>query len=150
MKKIHAALIAAAAAAAVSAAVSAPGSSPGPEASPEATPQATERDLAGPPEPVEILSASSIDSPAVPPQIAESVNEFAFDFYRKVSDTDKNVFFSPVSVYTAFSVLYEGARGETAGQILDVFGFEPDGAERHSASANMMAALNAQDPHAVL
>ena len=86
----------------------------------------------------------------MPPRIAASVNEFAFDFYRNVSDTDKNVFFSPVSIYTAFSVLYEGARGETAGQMLGVFGFEPDGAERHAAFANMMAALNAQDPHAVL
>ena len=143
-------LVAAAAAVAVSAAVFAPGSSPGPEVS-EAAPQASpERDLAGPPEPAEILSAADIESPSVPPQIAESVNDFAFDFYRNVSDTDENVFFSPVSVYTAFSVLYEGARGETAEQMLGVFGLEPDGAERHSASAHMMAALNAEDPHAVL
>ena len=163
-------LVAAAAAVAVSAVVFAPGSSPGPEVSeaapqagtltsdtaqgkpevPEAAPQATGRDLAGPPEPAEILSAADIESPAVPPQMAESVNDFAFDFYRNVSETGKNAFFSPVSIYTAFSVLYEGARGETAEQMLDVLGLEPDGAERHSASANMMAALNAQDPRAVL
>ena len=118
-------------------------------APPAAVPQGSEP-AGGPPEPVDILRASDIGSPEVPPQIAESVNDFAFDLYRNVSDTDKNVFFSPVSVYTAFSVLYEGARGETAEQMLGVFGFEPDGAERHAASANMMAALNAEDPHAVL
>ena len=104
----------------------------------------------GPPEHVQMLRASPIGSPEVPPRTAESVNEFAFDFYRNVSGNGKNVFFSPVSVYTAFSVLYEGARGETAEQMLGVFGFEPDDEERHSASANMMAALNAQDPRAVL
>ena len=103
------------------------------------------------PGPVETLYASSIDSPEVPPQMAESVNEFAFDFYRKLSETDENnVFFSPVSIYTAFSVLYEGARGDTAGQMLGVFGFEPDDEARHAASADMMAALNAEDPHAIL
>ncbi len=143
MKRIYTAMIAAAA----SAAVLALGSAGLPAMMPQGTPQDPAR---GPPEPVQILHASALDSPEVPPQIAESVNEFAFDFYRKVYETDENVFFSPVSVYTAFSVLYEGARGETAGQMLDVFGFEPDDAARHSASANMMAALNAEDPHAVL
>ena len=100
--------------------------------------------------PAETASSQSADSPGVPPQMAESVNDFAFDFYRKLSETDENVFFSPVSIYTAFSVLYEGARGETAGQMLGVFGFEPDDEERHAASAHMMAALNTEDPHAIL
>ena len=146
MKRVRVAMIAAAAVAA-SAAVLALGSAGLPAMMPQGTPQDPAR---GPPEPVQILHASALDSPEVPPQIAESVNEFAFDFYRKVYETDENVFFSPVSVYTAFSVLYEGARGDTAEQMLDVFGFEPDDAERHAASANMMAALNAEDPHAVL
>ena len=128
MKRAHAALIAAAAVAASVAAFA----------------------FAGSAVPAETTSSQTADSPVVPPQMAESVNEFAFDFYRNVSDTDENVFFSPVSIYTAFSVLYEGARGETAGQMLGVFGFEPDDEERHSASAHMMAALNAEDPHAVL
>ena len=97
-----------------------------------------------------VLALETLGTAEVPPRTAESVNEFAFDFYRNVSGNGKNVFFSPVSVYTAFSVLYEGARGETAEQMLGVFGFEPDDEERHSASANMMAALNAQDPRAVL
>ena len=128
MKRIHVAVIAAAAVAASAAAFA----------------------LAGSAVPAETLSSPAAGSPEVPPQIAESVNEFAFDFYRNVSDTDENVFFSPVSIYTAFSVLYEGARGDTAEQMLGVFGFEPDDEERHSASAHMMAALNAEDPHAVL
>ena len=106
--------------------------------------------LAGSAVPAETLSSPATGSPEVPTQMAESVNEFAFDFYRNASEADKNVFFSPVSIYTAFSVLYEGARGDTAGQMLGVFGFEPDDEERHSASAHMMAALNTEDPHAIL
>ena len=106
--------------------------------------------LAGPAVPAGTLSSPAAGSQEVPPQIAESVNEFAFDFYRNVSEIDENVFFSPVSVYVAFSVLYEGARGETAEQMLGVFGFEPGDKERHSASVDMMAALNAEDPHAIL
>ena len=86
----------------------------------------------------------------LPPRTAESVNEFAFDFYRNVSGNGKNVFFSPVGIYTAFSIVYEGAAGSTAWTMRDLFGFEPGDAERHAASANMMAALNAQDPRAVL
>ena len=128
MKRIYAAMIAAAAVAASVAAFA----------------------LAGSAVPAETMSSPAAGSPEVPPQIAESVNEFAFDFYRNVSEADENVFFSPVSVYVAFSVLYEGARGQTAEQMLDVFGFEPDDEERHAASANMMAALNAEDPHAIL
>ena len=128
MRRVHAAVIAAAAVAASVAAFA----------------------FAGSAVPAETASSQAADSPGVPPQMAESVNDFAFDFYRKLSETDENVFFSPVSIYTAFSVLYEGARGETAGQMLYVFGFEPDDEARHAASANMMAALNAEDPHAVL
>jgi len=152
MKRVHVALTAAVVAAAASVAAFAPAldSPPGQAEAPPVAPQAPRDSERDPPEPVRILHASDIGSPEVPPQIAESVNEFAFDFYRNVSDTDENAFFSPVSIYTAFSVLYEGARSSTAEQMLDVFGFEPDGTGRHSASANMMAALNAEDPHAVL
>ena len=152
MKRVPVALTAAAVAAAASVAAFAPAleSSPEQAEAPPVAPQAPRDSERDPPEPVQILHASDIGSPEVPPQTAESVNEFAFDFYRNVSDTDENVFFSPVSIYTAFSVLYEGARSSTAEQMLAVFGFEPDGTGRHSASANMMAALNAEDPHAVL
>ena len=86
----------------------------------------------------------------MPPRTAESVNEFAFDFYRNLSETEGNVFFSPVGTHTVFSIVYEGAGGSTSSRMIDLFGFEPDDEERRAASARMMAALNAQDPRAVL
>ena len=100
--------------------------------------------------PLDVLAASDIDSPQVPPRLASASNEFAFDFYRQASSGDGNVFFSPVSMYAAFSMLYEGARGGTAAQIRDVFGFDPGPAARHNATARAMAALNADGPRAAL
>ena len=100
--------------------------------------------------PAGVLAASDTGAPQVPPQLASASNAFAFDFYRQASEDGGNVFFSPASMYVAFSLLYEGARGGTAAQIQDVFGFDPDLAARHNATAHAMAALNADDPHAAL
>jgi serpin B len=48
-------------------------------------------------------------------------NAFGFDFYQKLiaqpATAGKNVVFSPYSISTGFSMLLEGARGETAKQI---------------------------------
>ena len=83
-----------------------------------------------------------------------SVNAFAFDLYRAVSADEKeegrNLFFSPISIHTAFSVLYEGSRGNTAQQLLDAFRFEPDRGARHEAASTAIASLNRGDGHSEL
>jgi len=96
------------------------------------------------------VSAYDIESPAIPPGTAAANNEFAVDMYRQLSGGEGNVFFSPVSMYAAFSMLYEGARGDTASQIRDAFGFKPEDAARHEAAAHLMASLNRDDGHSVL
>ena len=53
-------------------------------------------------------------------------------------------------MHAAFSVLYEGARGETAEQIRGVFGMAEDDAARHQAVSDAMSSLNRDDPHATL
>ncbi len=81
-------------------------------------------------------------------------NMFAVDMYRQIAaDPDqkgKNVFFSPFSMYMAFSFLYEGARGETASQMERVFGFYSDDKVRHEHVARTMSSINRDDPHATL
>lgn len=57
-------------------------------------------------------------------------NNFAFSFLSKVSSQDKNIFFSPYSISDAFSMVYEGAKGNTATQLQSVFGFIQDDATR--------------------
>ena len=86
----------------------------------------------------------------IPDSMALANNDFAIDFYRQVSDEDGNVFFSPASMYMAFSMLYEGAGGKTASQMLDVFGFEPNAEARHNATSHTLSSLNRHDPHAEL
>ncbi len=98
-----------------------------------------------------ILNASNQNHnyTAIPREIAQSNNEFAVKFYQQIS-TDENIFFSPTGMYTAFSLLYEGARENTAKQIEQVFGFEPDAFLRHNSTAHMISALNQDDPYATL
>ena len=86
----------------------------------------------------------------IPAEIASANNAFAFDFYRQIADGEGNHFFSPASMHAAFSVLYEGAQGETAEQLRGVFGMAEDDAARHRAVSDTMSSLNREDPHATL
>ena len=89
----------------------------------------------------------------LPAETGVTNNAFAVDFYRLLSASGgphDNIFYSPTGIYVAFSVLYEGARAETAAQMERVFGFEPDAEARHNATARLMAAANHDDTHATL
>jgi serpin B len=54
-------------------------------------------------------------------QIVDADNSFGFDLYQKLvaepEASGKNLFFSPYSICTAFSMLLEGAHGDTARQL---------------------------------
>ena len=69
--------------------------------------------------------------PVLAEKITESSNQFALDFYKQESENkNENIFFSSPSISTAFSILYEGARGDTADEMHKVFGFPKDDDER--------------------
>ena len=110
---------------------------------PTATGGASEQDIPSTPRP-----------PPAPLSYESSVNAFAFDLYRAVSadekEEGKNLFFSPISIHTAFSVLYEGARGNTAQQLLDAFRFEPDRGARHEAVSSAADSIGQGDGHSEL
>ncbi len=61
-------------------------------------------------------------------------NRFAFSLFSNLAQNDKsNVFFSPYSISNAFSMIYEGARGNTKSEIQSIFHFtESDLARRDS------------------
>ena len=90
--------------------------------------------------------------PQIPGDVASANNAFAVDFYKEVAagDDGANIFFSSASMYTTFSILYEGARRDTAAQMQDVFGFEPNTTARHDAAKQYMSSLSRYDPHATL
>ena len=76
-----------------------------------------------------------------------SQEDFIFTFYSKVveQDTEANVFFSPLSISTAFSIAYEGAKGETASQIQQVFDFDENDSKRHKKISDVLSRLNHED-----
>ncbi len=64
--------------------------------------------------------------------LVDSLNAFTFDFYNKVSE-NKNVFFSPYSIFVALSMAYEGARGNTSEQMYNILNIlQNDSATRGS------------------
>ncbi|MCA9820413.1 MAG: hypothetical protein KC440_06635, partial [Nitrosarchaeum sp.] len=80
--------------------------------------------------------------------MVDANNQFALDFYSELAaqnDSSDNIFFSPVSISTAFAILYEGADGNTSSEMQDIFGFEEDDSKRRKSFASMMQSLNPQD-----
>jgi len=60
---------------------------------------------------------------------AARANAIAFKFYGKEAAKPGNLFFSPYSMYTAFAMAYEGAKGKTAEEIAATFDFQAKPAE---------------------
>lgn len=57
------------------------------------------------------------------PDLAPINNDFAIKLYRSLAPEDGNIFFSPYSITSAFAMTREGARGATAAEFAEVFGF---------------------------
>jgi len=75
-------------------------------------------------------------------EIIKANNQFSLDFYRQVISEDKdNIFFSPLSISTAFAVTYEGTRGTTSQEIADVFGFPTEDSQRRSSFNYVLKSL---------
>jgi len=58
--------------------------------------------------------------------IVNANNEFAFELYSELNKAESgNIFYSPYSISSALAMTYEGAKGQTAKEMKDVFHF-PD------------------------
>ncbi len=70
-------------------------------------------------------------------------SEFAIEMYKKVGAAGEkgNIFFSPLSISTALSMTYAGARGETAKQMADTLRFKLTASDQHAAFGALAAAL---------
>jgi serpin B len=55
-----------------------------------------------------------------------SSNEFTFEMYKQLIESDENIFFSPYSITTTLGMAYEGARGKTAIEMKEVLDFIDD------------------------
>lgn len=71
-----------------------------------------------------------------------AMNQFMLDFYSTTTIPDKNSFFSPWGMLSAFSILYEGAKDQTADEIADVFYLSKNDSERRDSFETMQKSLN--------
>ncbi|XP_046505338.1 alpha-1-antiproteinase 2 [Equus quagga] len=83
-------------------------------------------------------------------KIAPNLADFAFSLYRHVAHQSNttNIFFSPVSIATAFALLSLGAKGDTHTQILEGLSFnltELAEAQIHEGFQHLLNALNHSD-----
>lgn len=85
------------------------------------------------------------DSDGTISTVVDASNRFAFDLYRKYSSDGGNILFSPYSISTALSMVYEGAEGETADEMEAVFHFVEEPSERRTAVARIHEVVNGED-----
>ncbi|NXI49105.1 A1AT antiproteinase, partial [Chloroceryle aenea] len=82
--------------------------------------------------------------------------DFAFRFYKQAvsKEADKNVFFSPMSISTAFALLAVGAKSTTLSQIFEGLGFDSLTETRirdiHGSFHKVLAVLNCTDVNVTL
>ncbi|XP_066133721.1 alpha-1-antitrypsin [Saccopteryx bilineata] len=94
--------------------------------------------------------ASEHDHDSASHKIAPNLADFAFSLYRQVAQESNttNIFFSPVSVATAFALLSLGAKGDTHTQILEGLDFnltERAEADIHKGFQTLLHTLNQPD-----
>jgi serpin B len=100
------------------------------------------------PTPGQTSQQTPVQMPAGPPSpasesIADANNHFALDIYSRLAqDTDGNIFFSPYSISSAMAITFEGARGETAEEILSVFHFPQNRTLMREGFSGTIAAIN--------
>ncbi|NXE77064.1 AACT protein, partial [Cochlearius cochlearius] len=82
--------------------------------------------------------------------------DFVFRFYKQavLKEADKNVFFSPLSISTAFAMLAVGAKSTTLSQIFEGLGFDGLTETRihdiHESFHKVLAVLNCTDVNIIL
>ncbi|NWZ35598.1 IPSP inhibitor, partial [Brachypodius atriceps] len=82
--------------------------------------------------------------------------DFVFRFYKQASskEADKNVFFSPLSISTAFAMLAVGAKSTTLSQIFEGLGFdnvtETHTRDVHESFHKVLSVLNCADVNITL
>jgi len=101
-----------------------------------------------PVEEIEMLSGK-VDynpNPQYTPEQAASLaganNQFAFDLYQQLKSGQGNLLYSPYGLFQALTMVYGGARGDTAAQIRDVLHYPLSDEELHRVSNALNLALS--------
>jgi len=75
--------------------------------------------------------------------LVDSLNDFSFAFYDEIiKDEESNVFYSPYSIFTALSMAYEGARGNTAVEMKSILNILQNDSVTESSFGRLYNLLN--------
>jgi serpin B len=94
---------------------------------------------------------SKVDDTGASPEgvklIVDANNQFAFELYSQFEEgnEDGNIFCSPYSILVALTMTYEGARGQTAGEIQSVLHIPEDANARRPNFARIYNEINKKD-----
>lgn len=84
-------------------------------------------------------------------EVANLNNMLGFEMFANLAQgKQENAFFSPYSISSAFSILYEGARGTTQDEIRSVFHFIKDDQTRRDYSHQIISDLNKPSKNYIL
>jgi serpin B len=74
--------------------------------------------------------------------VPRQINTFSFSLYREIKELEGSLFLSPFSISACLAMAYGGARGKTATQMGDVFGFPLDQNYLLEALGNLLKNLS--------
>ncbi len=74
-------------------------------------------------------------------------NQFTMELYHQLRKEPVNMFYSPLSISSAFAMTYAGAKGETANQLKQTLHFGPNNENFHAQYANLNKLLNKEKDH---
>jgi len=101
-----------------------PGATPQAEpATADSTPTPAAATTIAPSKPIAIAPVA----PETEKSIAQSINDFGVEYYKRASSGDGNIVVSPASISLAFAMTYAGAKGETADEIKTAFHYSLEG-----------------------
>ena len=81
-----------------------------------------------------------------PDTVAQGSAEFGLSLYKRLGETNGNIFLSPTSLSTAFGLAYAGARGETAREMAQVLRFPGPPERLHSQMGQMLGQMRLEQP----
>lgn len=92
------------------------------------------------------VSETGEDSSTSTVMMTGAINQFSFDLYAYLKKEETgNIFYSPFSLSVAMAMTYEGARGETAAEIRQVFHYPEDITLLRKGLAEIISAVNKED-----
>ncbi len=74
-------------------------------------------------------------------ELIKATSTFSIELYSQLRETEKNLFFSPFSIFTALAMVYAGARGSTANQMEQTLHIPLEQHQFHMALKNLLRIL---------